>query len=250
MRYHYIYKIILLKGKYQGYYYLGKHTTRDIDNLSLDHYAGSGKIVRNYYNKYGKIEGETFKKEILEFNDSRESNNSREREIIGDLYKTDKLCLNLRNGGDGGGWEPGMPAWNKGKHPTKEHLRHQSEAQNKPILQYDLEGNFIKEWKSEKSIDEYYGGKSVNKAVIGKLTSCYGYMWQKKNGEIIQKIEPYKSKRDKNICQYSKEGVFIKKWNSLAEAAKEYNVSTGAIFNAIRKRNRCKYSAGYMWKYA
>lgn len=95
---HYIYKITLLCGSLAGCYYIGKHTTSNIK----DKYAGSGRIVKDYYKKYGKIENETYTKEILEYNESFEINCEREKEIIGTLYINDILCLNLKSGGENG----------------------------------------------------------------------------------------------------------------------------------------------------
>lgn len=243
---YYIYKITLLKGELIGHYYIGKHKT----DKEKDNYAGSGVIVKNYYRKYGKKKGVTFTKEILEYNPTEEVNNLREKEIIGDLYKTDKLCLNLKYGGEGGGWEKGMTAINKGKKATPEAIVHQAEAMKKSVLQYSVDGAFIKEWPGEKDIDNYYGGKSINKAIKKKQLG-YGYQWRLKVGDDIQQnIGQYKDKQKVQIDQYTKDGVFVRSWNSMADAAKEYGVSIGAIYNAVVQRNRCKSSAGYVWKYA
>ena len=244
---YYIYKITLLKGNLKGHYYIGKHKT----DKEKDYYYGSGKIVKDYYKKYGKKKGVTFTKEIVEYNLAEEINNLREKEIIGDLYKTDPLCLNLKYGGEGGRWEKGMTAINKGKKATPQAIAHQIEAQKKRVLQYDVDGTFIKEWESEKDVDNYYGGiNNVNKA-LRKNQLSYGYQWRLKVGDKIpQNIGEYVDKRKMQIDQYTKDGVFVRRWNSIAEAAEEYGVSIGAIYNAVVQRNRCKSSVGYVWKYA
>jgi len=113
---HYIYKITLLCGSMNGYYYLGKHST----NARWDSYTGSGRVVRDYFKKYGAKKGVTYEKEILEYNADKETNNKREAEIIGDLWKTDCLCLNLRAGGDGGQMASGEDNPNYGKKRTDE----------------------------------------------------------------------------------------------------------------------------------
>jgi len=61
-------------------------------------YYGSGTILKKYYQKYPPVEGETIIKEILEYNNSGEENNIREREIIGNLWETDPMCINLKPG--------------------------------------------------------------------------------------------------------------------------------------------------------
>lgn len=243
---YYIYKITLLKGSLEGHYYIGKHKT----DKEKDYYYGSGTLVKDYYKKYGKKKGVTFTKEIIEYNASEEINNLREKEIIGDLYKTDPLCLNLKYGGEGGGWEKGMTAINKGKSPSPETRAILSKVARKPVLQYSVDGTFIKEWESEKNVDDHYGGVNVNKA-IRKNQLAYGYQWRLKDeDEIPQNIGQYVDRRKMQIDQYTKDGVFVRSWNSIADAAKEYGVSIGAIYNAVVKRNRCKSSVGYVWEYA
>lgn len=101
MKYNYIYKITCLCGSLAGHYYIGKHSTDAIpENCG---YAGSGKILKDYYSKYGKELGKTYSIEILEKNADNKINALREEFFIGDLYETDPLCLNLKKGGDGGG---------------------------------------------------------------------------------------------------------------------------------------------------
>lgn len=49
----------------------------------------------------------------------------------------------------------------------------------------------------------------------------------------------------KSVGQYSKDGVLLKNWNSISEAAKEFNTSVANISAAI-KTNRLR--VGYFWK--
>ena len=91
----YTYKINILKGSLAGHYYYGRHQTNNLN----DGYAGSGRIIKDYYKKYDKIEGETYTKEIIAFYNSDKELNEAEKELIGDKYNTDPLCLNLCVGG-------------------------------------------------------------------------------------------------------------------------------------------------------
>ena len=59
---------------------------------------------------------------------------------------------------------------------------------SKPILQYDLNGNFIKEWRSARSV---FGELGINhpqviNCVNGKVKSASGYFWKRKE-EIMPK---------------------------------------------------------------
>lgn len=72
---HYIYEINFLCGD-KNRYYLGKRSSYD---PYKDGYTGSGKFCKAYFAKYGKIEGVTYDKIVLEVNPTKEDNANRER---------------------------------------------------------------------------------------------------------------------------------------------------------------------------
>lgn len=89
---HIIYKITnLLNGRF----YVGMHT-----GYPDDGYFGSGKRLKAEIKKYGK---ENFKKEILEILPDRHSLELKESTLVNAELLADPLCLNLKNGGEGGG---------------------------------------------------------------------------------------------------------------------------------------------------
>lgn len=123
--YFYIYRITnIITGKY----YLGMHTTSNLD----DDYYGSGKIIKRSIRKYGK---ENHKKEILEFLETYEDLIWREREIVNENVINDPLSMNIRIGGVGGG------GW------TIEQQRENNRKSQ--ISQKDL--NKISNWREQKS---------------------------------------------------------------------------------------------------
>src|ERR1039458_6599499 len=77
-------------------FYVGMHSTKNLD----DGYLGSGKRIKRELRKYGR---ENFKKEILEVLPSRRALEEREAQIVNRELLTNPLCLNLKNGGEGGG---------------------------------------------------------------------------------------------------------------------------------------------------
>ena len=78
-----------------GQYYIGKHSTTNIN----DGYLGSGLHLKRQIKKYGK---DKFNKIILEYCNSIEQLNQREQSYVNaDLLK-DPLCLNIKLGGEGG----------------------------------------------------------------------------------------------------------------------------------------------------
>ena len=56
---------------------------------------------------------------------------------------------------------------------------------NKPILQYDLQNNFIKEWSSISeaylSLNKKITNGCINLACKGKIKTAFGYKWEYKN---------------------------------------------------------------------
>lgn len=81
------------------------------------------QFCKAYYKKYGKILGETYLKEIIEINPSEDINSLREKELIGNLYISDPLCMNMVAGG--------------------ERIAIETNNSAKPVIQYDLKGNCI-----------------------------------------------------------------------------------------------------------
>ena len=65
---------------------------------------------------------------------------------------------------------------------VKANINHPNKS--KPVLQYDLEGNFIKEWESTMEIDRQLGfaHTNISKCCKGKYKQAYGYIWRYKNG--------------------------------------------------------------------
>lgn len=89
MTQYYIYKIICLCDDWNGKFYIGKHYGTLDDN-----YAGSGKLIQEYFRKYGKVLDKTYVKEIIDYGDEN-SICDLEREYIR-KGKQSELCLNLQ----------------------------------------------------------------------------------------------------------------------------------------------------------
>ena len=65
---------------------------------------------------------------------------------------------------------------------TEEWVKNNAESIKKPIFQYDLEGNFIKEWKSAKDVELEIGlsRKNISANLRNKTKHAYGYIWKYK----------------------------------------------------------------------
>lgn len=185
-KYHYIYKITCLCGNLKGHYYIGKHSTTKSDPMD-DGYNGGGVIINKYYQKYPPKIGVTIDKEIIELNDDIETNSKREKEIIGDLWNTDPLCLNKKKGGEGGNGYA-----NRGKVHSKE----QTENWKKYINEYykthcgfntgngtivdcyDDDGEFVGRFCTQALAGKVFGKTSIGWALQDENRKEAGYRWR------------------------------------------------------------------------
>lgn len=90
--YYLIYKTV---NTISNKYYIGKHTTLNID----DGYLGSGTILSKAIKKYGKS---AFTCKILHYCESEEAMNRVESELITKAVVDDKMSYNIVLGGNGG----------------------------------------------------------------------------------------------------------------------------------------------------
>ena len=123
----------------------------------------------------------------------------------------------------------------------------------KNIYQYDLDGNYIKEWTSISDIAGEFNvedASCIYSCISGKLNSCFGFQWRY---DKLNKINSIKSKskiiselKRKPVYQYDRDGVFIKKYDYLEKVALDgfnyKNVSECCIGN----RTTC---GDYQWSY-
>jgi hypothetical protein len=126
---------------------------------------------------------------------------------------------------------------------------------SKPVLQYDLQGNFIKEWKSASEAAVYFKKHpaAITECCRGHRNYIYGFIWRYKNNPIEQEIKfvPKKSKKEtlppyyNPVNQYDLQGNFIKTWNNSREASLALNLKPGAISNCIN--GKYKSSGGFKW---
>lgn len=182
-KYHYIYKTTnLVNGKY----YIGMHSTSDLD----DGYIGSGDRIRKSINKYGK---ENFKCEIIEMLPDRNSLKQRERELVNEDLINDIMCMNIVYGGGGGFISP--EGVKKGRKKTDEILEQKYGKDFRKIISKNYRNNLTDFEKLELS----------NKIKEGLKKSDYdfGCIWRGKklNDEHKKKIgesNSIKQKGEKN----------------------------------------------------
>lgn len=119
------------------------------------------------------------------------------------------------------------------------------------ISQYDLNGTFITTYNSIKQAAEAINGNEVAiKDAANRMGSSSGFLWIKENQNITieEVLKIYREKMNKRtvkVSQYDKNNVFIKTYDSLAEASRAIGVKPSSIRKAINREGMCK---NYYWK--
>lgn len=124
---------------------------------------------------------------------------------------------------------------------------HKKENVKKPtvkrILQYDLDGNFIKEYSSitEASIITKSNRKCINKCCRNKMKSTNNFQWKYYSKNYKLKIEKYK----KELTNLFKKGHSLNKGKTLTKQTKKKlsekkkikvkNIKTNEIYNSIEE---------------
>jgi hypothetical protein len=121
---------------------------------------------------------------------------------------------------------------------------------NLPILQYSLDGNFIREFKNKKEAEILLkiGRGCLCRAINSNgLKSANGYLWFYK-GNVPEKINRYKKSFYKEILQYDLNYTYIKKYSSIKEASKILNICDVTIINCAK--GKFSHAGGFIWRYA
>lgn len=121
------------------------------------------------------------------------------------------------------------------------------------VLQYDVNGNFIKEWPSMIDAQDTLKVYHIGLVCRGKRKSAGGYIWKFKDmNESFEKIEPSHEIADGNsvsckILQYDLEGNFIQEFNSIEEASETTDTNKTSIVLCMQGKH--KQANNYIWKY-
>lgn len=205
-------------------------------------YLGSGKILLQAVRKYGK---ENFVRNIVCICNSPLELNQAEYDlsVFLDVVQSPDW-YNLKYGGDSmEGYIPtlearakiskankGKPAPNKGIPMSEETKRKQREAQS-----------------GEKS--SWYGKKHTEKTKQKIRDKKVGTRASQDTKEKMSQQRQGKNNYDaKPIVQLTMDGVFIRNWEYLRQAARELNISESGICQCCRKQRQS--AKGYRWMYA
>lgn len=237
-------------------FYVGKGQNK----RSTDHLR-SGNLKKNSYknNKIKKIIQKTEEQpEIITFKENlfeKEALNL-ERQLVALIGRYDLKkgpLANLTDAGDG--------PQNRSKE-TREKI---SKANNIPVLQFDLTGKLIKEWRNIKAITHEFGlSKSSLQSIIHKNVRIYNnniFFYKKEfKGKQIPKSLSFKLITDlttnkenqrgkKKVVQFSINGVFINEFKSIRHASNFTGIGKAQISRVCNKIPNYKTAGGFIWKY-
>lgn len=166
-----------------------------ISNINDDYKRAHKKTCRNKH-WTNIIKNTNYDVDILIDDLTIEQAKEKEKEFIS-LYGRVDLgtgCLvNLTDGGEGIlNMNENSELRNKlskaaiGKKMTNEAKKKMGDNQKLPVLQYDLDGNFIKEWDGVIDATKEIGKYSANiiRCCRGKFKQAYGFIWKYKYPEL------------------------------------------------------------------
>lgn len=123
-----------------------------------------------------------------------------------------------------------------------------------PIVQLDLEGNFIQRYESiceaQRQINR--SKSAIIECCQGKKKQAYGYLWIYENNYNPDNNKIIYSKRNtptrtSPVVQFDLNLNFIKQYTTIEEAGKENNIKPQGISRVCRGLR--KTSGGYKWMY-
>lgn len=146
-----------------------------------------------------------------------------------------KPRLNFKKGEENG---------NFGKTRSEEQILYMKQS----IIQYDLKGNFIKEWSSIKEANVFLGkeknASSISLCIIGVYKKAFGFIWKYKDSD-----NPPKNIKTnfKEIIQLSLKGKKLNEFINPTVAQNKTGINSGAIWFCLKGKS--KSAGGFIWKY-
>ena len=126
----------------------------------------------------------------------------------------------------------------------------------KPILQFDLDGNFIGEFPSISHASRAvgFGSGGFNRCLTGECVTAAGYQWRLKSDPLLKdgivKLPPVANRdihKPKPVVQFSQGGEFMREYPSLNEATRISGVSKGSIMRCLKGES--PLGGKYQWRF-
>lgn len=145
---------------------------------------------------------------------------------------------------------------NTGKKRTPESIENYKRSQDRRrdkyayrILQYELDGTLIKEWRCAFDIEKELGipKSNIRDCCRKKTKTCSGYIWRYKKDGSSSIIHQVNNENLRPVCQYDLKAEFIKDYPSINEAGRITGVNPSSIRGCCRGKN--KSAGGFIWIY-
>lgn len=128
-----------------------------------------------------------------------------------------------------------------------ERARKNNEGRCKKVYQYNLDGEFIREWESAMEVERQlgYSDSSIVDCCKGKSKTAYKHIWSftplgdKSLQEAILNAK-------KVVYQYTIDGKLVKKWKSVTEIKKQLGYGS-SVSSCCSGKNKTAY--GYIWRH-
>lgn len=275
--------IYMITNKIDGSIYVGK-TVDSIQSRWKDHIYSAYSNVDNFYlhnaiKKYGQ---ENFLVEKLE---ECENTILSEREIYWikekkSFYKDNEKGYNLTRGGDGVtkySDEELLELWDKNLNLHEisqilnanigtiskrlqilrpgEALERRTKTNSKEILQYDFEGNFIREWPSTREAARALkiDNSGISRACNKEGFSCGNFLWKWKEDKetTVEELMLNYAKSSKccSVDLVDENKKIIKTYRSAREAEKQLSLPRGKVSEVCwhKRPHTCNYK--FEWHY-
>ena len=135
------------------------------------------------------------------------------------------------------------------KEGQKKSVQKMIERTSRSIKQFDLYGNFIKEFPSIQQAQRELGIYHIWNCLVGKKKTAGGFQWRYSDDcEIVTPVVYQKSgKPYKEVNQYDKQMNLIKTWSSITETEKALNINKSNIIAVCKGKQ--KTAGGFIWRY-
>ena len=129
--------------------------------------------------------------------------------------------------------------------------KHPERKNTTSILQYDLEGNFIRKWNSIKEAADYYNinSSNISECLTGRNKSSNKFIWKYYyNDNFPEKIENYtNNSKYRKIIQYDLFGNFIKIWDSMVDIESNLKIKIHGINDCCKQI--IQSSGNFIWRF-
>lgn len=139
-------------------------------------------------------------------------------------------------------------------------------SRQKKILQYDLDGYYVREWSSGKIASEHFNCSptTISKCCLGQAKKSIGYIWRFYTEDFPLFIEVNLSEREKlsnsafrivennvstkKVLKYDIFGKFIRSYNSILDAVKDNEKTNRSSLSGCCV-GEFKTSGGFIWRF-